>query len=151
MKNKKILIISLIIIVIDIISKLLISNTLIENESISIIPKFFYITYAKNTGVAFSMLKGNRILIILATTLIIGFILKYIYNKKIIFQEQIAISLILGGSIGNLIDRIVYGYVIDFLDIKLGNYNYPIFNIADSSIVIGVIIFLIISIKNESR
>ena len=151
MKNKKIFIIALITIAIDITSKLLISNLMLEEESINIIPNFFSITYAKNTGVAFSLLEGSRIPIIIITILIIVVVFKYIYNKRIIPQEQLAISLILGGAIGNLIDRIIYGYVIDFLDFKLGNYNYPIFNIADSAIVIGVIIYIIINIKNESR
>ena len=151
MKNKKIFIIALIIIAIDITSKLLISNSMLEEESINIIPNFFSIKYEKNTGVAFSLLEGSRIPIIIITILIIVVVFKYIYNKRIIPQEQLAISLILGGAIGNLIDRIIYGYVIDFLDFKLGNYNYPIFNIADSAIVIGVIIYIIINIKNESR
>lgn len=151
MKNKKIFIIALIIIAIDITSKLLISNLMLEEESINIIPNFFSITYAKNTGVAFSLLEESRIPIIIITILIIVVVFKYIYNKRIIIQEQLAIALILGGAIGNLIDRIIYGYVIDFLDFKLGNYNYPIFNIADSAIVIGVIIYIIINIKNESR
>ena len=96
------------------------------------------------------MLKGSRVLIIIITLIIIGFINKYISNKKLTNIEQISTGLILGGAIGNLIDRIIYGYVIDFLDFKIGSFNYPIFNIADISIVIGVIIVLIINIKKES-
>ena len=149
-KHKKILITSTIIVLIDIISKLLISSLLIENQSIKIINKFFYLTYAKNIGVAFSFLEGNRILIILATIIIIGIIIKYIYKRELLLLDQISFGLILGGAIGNLIDRIIYGYVIDFLDFRIFNYSYPIFNIADSSIVILVLLLLLINIKKES-
>ena len=76
-------------------------------------------------------------------------LLKYIKNKYINKYEQIAYGLILGGALGNLLDRLVYGSVIDFLDFKIFNYDYPIFNIADTGIVIGVIIIIITSIKRK--
>ena len=150
MNKRKLIITAIIVILIDLISKSLVTNLMNEYESIQIIPHFFKITYAKNIGVAFSMLEGNRPLIIIATILIISIIVNYISNKTLNFKEQLSIGLILGGAIGNLIDRIIYGYVIDFLDFKIINYNYPIFNIADSAIVVGVIIYLIINIKHES-
>ena len=69
--------------------------------------------------------------------------------KKINILDKICVSLILGGSLGNLLDRIIYGYVIDFLDFNILGYNYPIFNFADSFIVVGTIILLINSIRND--
>ncbi len=140
MKNKKLLIISLITILIDILSKLLVVNNLIENQSISIIKKILNITYAKNTGVAFSFLDGNKIFIIIATIIILIILIKHIKNTYIDKIEQIGYGLIIGGAIGNLIDRIIYGHVIDFIDFRI--INYPIFNLADTAIVIGVFIIL---------
>ena len=149
MKHKKIYEISIVILIIDIISKLIINNNLIENQSITIIKNFFNITYAKNTGVAFSLLSNNKVIIIILTIIILGILLKYIKGKYINKYDQIAYGLILGGALGNLLDRIIYGYVIDFINFKIFNYNYPIFNIADTSIVIGVIIIVITSFKRK--
>ena len=143
MQNKKVFIITIIILVIDIITKIIISNLMNLNESIKIIKNFLYLTYAKNDGIAFSYLEGNRLFIILASIIIIGFILSYLYKNKTSKIETISFGLILGGAIGNLLDRIIYGYVIDFIDIYIFNYNYPIFNIADIGVVIGVFLLII--------
>ncbi|MBQ6494918.1 MAG: signal peptidase II [Bacilli bacterium] len=149
MKHKKIYLTTIITLLIDIISKVIITNTLTLKESIKIINKFFYITYTKNTGVAFSLLEGSKIFIIIATIIILIVLIKYLNNKYVNRLEQISYGLIIGGALGNLIDRIIYGYVIDFLDFKIFNYNYPIFNLADSAIVIGVIILIITSFKRK--
>lgn len=145
MINKlKIIISSIILLVIDIVIKLIISNKLIFNESICIINNFFYITYVKNTGVAWSILSGKINLIIIITLIIISVLIIYIFNKKnYSILEIISYSMILSGSMGNLIDRIIYGYVIDYLDFNILGYNYPIFNFADMCIVIGIILILI--------
>lgn len=147
---KIIILISLLILGIDIISKQLVLNLMLEHQSITIIKNFFYITYAKNTGVAFSFLEGKVPLIIIMTSIIIILILKYIKSTNPNKYESISYGLILGGAIGNLIDRIIYGYVIDFLDFNLFGYPYPIFNLADTAIVIGVIALIILSLI-ESR
>ena len=145
MINKlKIIISSIILLIIDIVIKLIISNKLIFNESICVINNFFYITYVKNTGVAWSILSGKINLIIIITLIIISVLIIYIFNKKnYSILEIISYSMILSGSIGNLIDRIIYGYVIDYLDFNILGYNYPIFNFADMCIVIGIILILI--------
>ena len=150
MKNKlKIIINSIILLIIDIVIKLIISNNLILNQSIKVINNFFYITYVKNTGVAWSILSGKINLIIVITLIIISVLAIYIFNKKSYsVLEIISYSMILSGSIGNLIDRIIYGYVIDYLDFNILGYNYPIFNFADMCIVIGIILILIFGGKN---
>lgn len=147
---KKTILISLITLIIDIISKQLILNNMIEHQSIAIIDNFFSITYAKNTGVAFSFLEGKLPLIIIATAIVILILLKYIKQSNLNKYETICYGLIIGGGIGNLIDRLIYGYVIDFLDFNIFNYPFPIFNLADTAIVIGIILLLILSII-ESR
>lgn len=145
-----IILITLITLVIDQTSKYLILINMKEFESIPIINNFFNVTFMKNTGAAFSFLEGNVPLIIIVTSIIIIFILRYIKTTNPKRQEKIFYSLIIGGAFGNLIDRIVHGYVIDFLDFNLFGYNYPVFNVADISIVVGIFSLVILSII-ESR
>lgn len=148
-------ILSIIFLVIDQISKILIIKLLEPNEVITIIKNLFYIIYTNNTGAAFSILLGKRIFLIVVAILIIGILLYYIKKNKVDGKLNIiAFSLIIGGSLGNLIDRIVRGYVVDFISIKLGSYNFPIFNIADTLIVVGVFLLLIENTggnKNDNR
>lgn len=147
---RKIIPIVIITLILDIITKQLIIRTMIEHQSIVLIKNFFSITYAKNTGVAFSFLEGKVPLIILMTIIVIFFIFKYIKNTLLNKAESISYGLVLGGAIGNLIDRLIYGYVIDFLDFNLFGYAFPIFNLADTAIVIGIILLFILNII-ESR
>ncbi len=148
---KKVLLIILVVLTSDIISKQLIINYLIEDESITIIKNIFNITYAKNTGIAFSLFEGKKIIIIIITIIVIIALLKYLKHNHQNNIEIISYSLILGGSIGNLIDRLIYGYVIDFLDFHIYNNHFPTFNIADSSIVIGIITALLLSKKEGEQ
>ena len=146
-----IIILSIIFLIIDQITKILVVNSLVPGENIEIIKNIFNIIYTNNTGAAFSILLGKRIFLIVVAVLIIGVLLYYIKRNKI---EQnihiIALSFVIGGSLGNLIDRIVRGYVIDFISIKIGNYNFPIFNVADILIVIGVFLLLLSSRRRQS-
>lgn len=129
---------------IDISSKYIISKIVTLGNSIDIIKDFLRISYVKNTGAAFSILDGNILLVTIIGIVIIIMIIWYLYkNKANKMIDKIGYSLILGGSIGNLFDRVCYGYVRDFIDIQIGEYNYPIFNLADSFIVIGVILLFI--------
>ena len=145
---KKIISISFICILIDQIIKLIISINMNVADSINVIKNFFRITYLQNTGAAFSIFSGNRIFLILITLvalLLIYFIL--IKGKEITKVETICYGLLIGGIIGNLIDRVRIGYVIDYLDFNFGSYHYPVFNFADICIVVSAIILLIISFK----
>lgn len=141
---KKVYIIALISLIIDQIVKILVSNYLILGQTTKIINNFFYLTYVQNTGAAFSILIGYRYILIIITLIFLYYLYKY--TKKQTNPNKIAIlshGLLLGGIIGNLIDRIIYGYVIDYLDFMIFNYNFPIFNLADTFIVIGCIILVI--------
>lgn len=148
-----VIILSIILTLLDQISKILISKNIILNNSVKLIKNFFYLTNTHNTGAAFSILIGKRIIFIIVTIIIILIIINYIRKNNITKKiELIAFSLILGGSIGNLIDRIVYGYVIDFIDVKIFNYDFPVFNLADSFITIGVILlFFTLSRKERTK
>lgn len=132
------------VVIIDIISKLLVSNNLLLSKSVTIIPNFFYLTYAHNYGGAWSIFENNTLAITIISFIVILGISYYIFKNKVTRKiEIIGYSLLLGGAIGNLIDRIIYGYVIDFLDFYILGYDFPIFNIADIGIVTGIILLLI--------
>ena len=129
---------------IDLICKIIVSNLLDVNEVIVVIRNFFNITYVRNTGAAWSIFAGETLGLIVISLIIIALIIYYVSKNK--FKSKLELfgySLILGGAIGNLYDRIVYGYVIDFLDFNIFGYDYPIFNLADSFIFIGVILVII--------
>lgn len=141
---KKVYIFALISLIIDQIVKILVSNYLILGQTIKIINNFFYLTYVQNKGAAFSILIGYRYILIIITFIFLYYLHKCIKKQKRFNKlEIISYGLLLGGIIGNLIDRIIYGYVIDYFDFMIFNYNFPIFNLADSFIVIGCIILVI--------
>lgn len=151
-ENIMIIILSIIFIIIDQLSKIIIVNNLTNNKSIEVIKSFFYLTYTNNKGAAFSILTGRRILLILVALIVIGVLIYYVRKNKIEGKvNKIALSLVIGGSIGNLIDRILRGAVVDFIDIKIFGYNFPIFNLADTFIVIGVFLLIIEMFRKEHR
>lgn len=146
---KKIFIISFIVLLIDIISKRLIISCMWVGESIDVINNFFSITYARNTGVAFSFLDGYVDFIVIITLVIIFMLFKYIKNNVKNNIDVVSYSLIIGGAVGNLCDRVIYGYVVDFFDFNIFGYNAPIFNLADTFIVVGVGLLIINSFREN--
>ena len=144
------IILTLLFTVFDQLSKLLVLNNIHTN--VEIIKNLFYLTYTQNSGAAFSILIGKRIFLILITIIIIGLIIYYIKKNTVKSKLNIlAFSLIIGGSLGNLIDRIIRGYVIDYISVKIFNYNFPIFNLGDTFICIGVFLLLIISFRKDKK
>jgi signal peptidase II len=112
-------------------------------KSIKVINNFFYITYVQNEGAAFGIFKNAKWFFILLAVLAVLSIIRYIVIEKKVYKDEIiSYSLLIGGIIGNLIDRIVYGYVIDYADFYIFGYNFPVFNIADACMVIGFILIL---------
>ena len=136
-------------------SKIAIDKTFTLYESIAIVP-FFNLTYVHNTGAAFSFLSEAggwqrwffAALAIIMSTIMTIWLTKLKGNETLL---AVALSLILGGAIGNLIDRLAYGYVIDFLDVYYGTYHWPAFNIADSAITVGVALMLVDSFKSQEQ
>ncbi len=148
----EVIILSIIFLLIDQVSKLLVIKSLSINNSIEVIKNLFYITYTNNDGAAFSILTGKRIFLIVVAIAIIIILFYYIKKNKIEKKLDIlAFSLIIGGSLGNLIDRIIRGVVIDFFDVKIFDYNFPIFNVADSFIVIGTFLLLITIARKDKH
>ena len=118
------------------------------NKNITLIPNLMEFTYTKNTGAAFGIGSNNIIMVIIVNVIILGFIIKFLKDnsKKVDFPIIISLVLILSGAIGNLIDRLFRGFVIDFIDINV--LNFPNFNIADISIVLGIFVLIIVITKS---
>ena len=151
MKHKKVwlIILGICIILLDQITKVILIG-----KNITVIPNVLNFTYTENTGVAFGIGSNNLLFIIIVNIIVLGMIIKFIKEREeqVNFSILISLILILSGGIGNLIDRIVRGYVIDFIDINL--FNFPNFNIADISISIGIISLIFIlcnSILKEKK
>lgn len=147
---KKLSFLTCIFVLCDQLIKLLISHFLVEFEYVDIIKNVLTITHVHNTGAAFSILSDNVILLVgislIALVLIYFYVLKKIeYAMKNIFIY----SLLIGGIIGNLIDRVVHGYVIDYISVNIFGYHFPVFNLADMFIVISVFLLLIITFQEE--
>lgn len=133
------------VIIADRVTKIFFTDLLNMGESLPIIHKVFHMTLVRNTGIAFGLFKDNGMFFIIIPTIAITILLIFnifYYRKSNEGLSRLYIvgfSLILGGAIGNLIDRILYGYVIDFIDFRV----WPVFNIADSAITIGAILIAI--------
>lgn len=132
-------IIVILVVSIDQIVKHVITTNLTVGALKQVIPNFFYITHYENTGIAWSLMNNSRYIIIGITSIVAVAIGYYLFksDKTIV---KISLSLILGGAIGNLIDRIFTGSVTDFLEFHFGSYTFPIFNAADICIVTGAVI-----------
>jgi len=150
MMKKKIPIIVLLVFL-DQLLKIVIYNTIAQTGNSIEILNILKITYVENTGAAFGLFSGN-ILLIGIDIVIIYTIVKLIISKKYKTTDlhRLGYSLILAGGIGNLIDRLFRGYVIDYIDISR-IFNYPVFNLADVCIVVGVIIIMAIIIINTVK
>lgn len=144
--------ITAVIITIDQLTKWAVVKNMALYEQIPIIKDFFYLTSHRNTGAAWGILEGQMVFFYIITAVVIVGIVFYMqkYGKgnKLL---AVSLSLILGGAIGNFIDRIIRQEVVDFLDFIIINYDYPIFNIADSALVLGVILILITTFIDEKK
>ncbi|GGE22373.1 lipoprotein signal peptidase [Marinithermofilum abyssi] len=119
-------------------------------ESIPVWDDVFHITSHRNRGAAFGILQNQQWLFIGITVVVTAVLLVYIYRlRKEGAMMLWSLSLILGGAVGNLIDRVRFGEVVDFLDFRL--IHYPIFNVADSAIVIGVCLMVIVTLRQPAR
>lgn len=139
-------------IVADQLTKTLVVNSLHLYESREIIPGFFNLVYVTNSGAAFSMLADmnspwrHYFFLCIGSAALVGLSVAYWKLRDVNRLYSWSLALIAGGAAGNLIDRVRFGSVIDFLDFYVGNYHWPAFNIADSAICIGAGLFLLINI-----
>ena len=145
--NKKPYIIALCFFIIDLISKQIVITLIPLHKSIMVIKNFFYLTYTRNTGAAFSILEDARILLLIITVIALFFINKFMNKEEIKGIENFIYGIIIGGILGNLFDRVIYGYVIDFLDFQIFKFDFVynsnfLFNISFFSNLFSSKIFL---------
>lgn len=145
------LIIAIFILIIDQIVKISIDSFLRISELITVIPNFFYITKVYNDGAAWSIFDGSVAFLIIVAIVALIFLVSYqkIFQKN--FRNILAFALIYGGLLGNLVDRIVYGYVIDYIKLLFGNFSFPVFNLADMAIVSGFILLIYAVLRGEDK
>ncbi len=132
-------IIIMLLITLDQAIKFLVNNSLSYGQSIPVIRNIFHFTYVRNSGAGFGILQGYKELLIIVNIIIISILLIYRHKTGSDRYLDIAMALIIGGAIGNIIDRIRFSFVIDYLDFRI----WPVFNLADSAVVIGVGILII--------
>lgn len=150
--KKLIYIIAIVGVFIDQISKILVDNLMNFGENIFIIPDFFSFRYIRNTGAAWGMFSNNTIVLAVISVVFLYFVIKYVNETKDMNKLNIvSFGFIIGGIIGNLIDRLFRSFVIDFLSFNIFGYNFPVFNIADILIVVAVILLIIDSFVGGDR
>lgn len=136
------------VVLLDQLTKWLMTSWLAPDRTFAIIPDVLHFSYTENTGAAWGMLKDARWVFLIVSTVAILAILAYlIFAKQSPKGSRWALALICGGGIGNMIDRVVMGYVVDFVDFRL--INFPLFNLADSSVCVGTFLFVIFYLMDE--
>ena len=131
------------VVIIDQITKLLTKRYMTLGQSKQVLGNFVRYTYIENTGMAFGISLGNRTFFTIFSIIASAVILVYLFRTRgDRFPVRLSLALILGGAIGNLIDRILYGSVVDFIEVGIGSLRWPVFNVADSAVTCGMIILL---------
>lgn len=158
MKRVYYLILAAVIVILDIWTKQLVLARIRLHEAIPVIPDFFQLVHVRNTGAAFGLganASTKLVPILLNTGAIAVFCVVVVYAMRTAVTDrllQTGLHLILGGAIGNLLDRFRFGYVVDFLDVYIGSHHWPAFNVADSAICIGIaLLFLDMRKKPEAE
>ncbi len=149
--NKKTYVIAIFILLFDQLSKSLIEIYFKLNESFVIVKDFFSITVAHNTGGAWSILNNHSYLFIIFSVVALIVLIRFMFQFKNNLRNNIAFACTVAGIMSNLADRLFLGYVRDFLDFKILGYDYPIFNIADIAIVVGVLLLIVAILKGEDK
>ena len=144
--------VSLTVIFFDQLSKYIVSKTMYIGQSIKVIGSFFRITYVRNPNAAFGIPVGSPLLMMILTSVATILLIVYFFKAKekgTLFYTGLVI--IIGGAIGNLIDRFRIKQVIDFIEIGIKRFKWPVFNIADSFVTIGIIVILYVWIFGKKR
>ena len=140
-------------IIVDQLTKFLVVKYMTLGQSISVIDNFLYITSHRNAGAAWGIFQGKMMFFYLITLAVIAVVIVWMTRLDIKKDKwlMIALALILGGAVGNFIDRVLYQHVVDFIDTYILGYDFPIFNIADSALCIGVVLMAIDAILDMKR
>lgn len=138
---------------VDQLTKYLVVTKMTLGQSILLIDNFLYITSHRNEGAAWGILQGKMMFFYLITLIVVGVVM--VWLTRLDFKKDkllvIALALILGGALGNFIDRVSYQHVVDFIDTYIFGYDFPIFNVADSALCIGVVLMALDAILDMKR
>lgn len=151
---KRNFLIVLLVVIFDQVTKYFVATKMSIGESITIIDKYLYITSHRNTGAAWGILAGKQWFFYIVTVFAVVYIVRYLYkNRDCNKILELGLLLYLAGAVGNFIDRVLFGEVVDFVNpiIPIIDYNFPIFNIADMSLVCGFGLILISILKESSN
>jgi len=128
-------------VIIDQISKIIIKESMYLGQSVKVVGNFLRLTYVENPGIAFGIRVSNPVIFtILSLLASIGIVFYIFYHRNGDNILKYSLSIILGGALGNLVDRLFFNKVVDFIDVGIGNVRWPVFNVADSAVVIGMFI-----------
>ncbi|WP_276355905.1 signal peptidase II [Cohnella caldifontis] len=145
--------IAALVFLIDYVSKKVVVNTIRENDQIKVLGNFFWLTSIRNRGAAFSIMQEQRWFFLTVTVVVAGAIIWYVQRSYRTGSRLllVALGMILGGALGNFLDRALYGEVVDFLQFNFGSYTFPVFNLADSGICVGVALVILDSLLSNKR
>ncbi|MCL1630927.1 signal peptidase II [Sporolactobacillus sp. CPB3-1] len=143
---------AVIILLIDQFSKWLIVHNMYLGQSIAIIPSFFYLTSIRNNGAAWSILEGQMLFFFVITIAVLAVVIFYMQRlgRKQPFLG-VSLGLIIGGTLGNFMDRLFRGEVVDFIQFYIFRYHFPVFNLADSSLFIGVVLLIMYLFRDGKK
>lgn len=139
--------------IVDQLTKYLVVTQMNLGQSIPLINNFLYITSHRNEGAAWGILQGKMMFFYIITLVVVGVVIVWLSRLDVKKDKLlvIALALILGGALGNFIDRVFYQHVVDFIDTYIFGYDFPIFNIADSALSIGVALMALDAILDSKR
>ena len=148
----KVMLVSAVIVVIDQITKAVTRSAMMLGESKPVIKNFFHLTYVTNDGMAFGLNFPGGIYFFTSVSLLMTVFLGWYFwqQKESDLTLRLSLALILAGAIGNLIDRMLFGTVVDFFDFMIGSYHWYIFNVADASVTIGMILYIYNAVLKQS-
>lgn len=147
-----VLLLGLAIVLVDQLTKQWIRSAFTHNDSFPVIDGFFNLVYVRNDGAAWNFMSGHGLILILISLVVL--VLLVIYRRTFLQEGvlyRVLLGLMVGGIVGNLIDRIRFGWVTDFLDFQFGSYHYPSFNVADSAICIAVGLYIIFNLLSSKK
>lgn len=149
----RVLVWSGLVLILDQLTKQIIRVNLDLYESIRVIGDNILITHIENPGIAFGIkIRGGSLLFMIASLLATALIFLYLWRwRNASLLIRVSLALILGGAFGNLTDRFIFGKVVDFIQIGAGGWYWPVFNVADSAVTIGMILFLYLSFFRQNR
>jgi signal peptidase II len=146
-----VLLVSAILIILDQITKVWAAQTFVLGGQGRYVGLGFYFTYVRNSGAAFGILQDLTLPLAILSAVVAAIILVYLLFQKLPPLQRAALTLIFAGAVGNMIDRFRLGYVIDFIHFNVGNFSFPVFNVADICVVVGAGLLLISSLFHPKR